>query len=142
MSQKPTTGASILVYQNNKVLLIKRGKEPHKGCWSLPGGGHEYGETLEDCALRELKEETGISAKKLKFRVMRDRFTYDDDGKLIYHYVLVTYQAFEIAGTPQAMDDAMDIGWFDYEQMLKLKTTPHTLELLKDLLGDEFIKSL
>jgi len=138
MTLKPTTGASTIVQDGNKVLLIKRGKEPYLGHWSLPGGSHEYGETLEECARRELKEETNLDASELKFRKVRDRITRNESGEITFHYVLATYQAMQYSGTPKAMDDAMDVGWFTHAQILQAKTTPETPEFLVEILGSDF----
>jgi len=114
MPLKPSTGASVLVYDRDKFLLIKRGKEPYKGHWSLPGGSQEVGETLEEAAKRELKEETDLNAEDLKFAKIRDRITYDADGAIKYHFVLATFVTNLFSGEPKAMDDAADIGWFRY----------------------------
>lgn len=138
MNKHPSTGASVLVFENNKVLLIKRGKEPYKGYWSLPGGGHEYGETLEECAARELLEETGLSAKRLEFCKVRDRMTKNENGEIIFHYVLATYQAFETSGEAEAKDDAMDIGWFSLEELSSLQTTPETPNFIAEILEPDF----
>jgi ADP-ribose pyrophosphatase len=138
MNRKPTTGASMIVLSREKILLIQRGKEPFKGAWSLPGGSHEYGETLEECAIRELREETGIEAIRVGFLKMRDRITRDETGKVIYHYVLATYQAHEYAGEPRAQDDAMDVGWFSYPELLELETTSGLAPFLAETLGPDF----
>lgn len=140
MNRNPATGASVIVFEDGKVLLIKRGKEPFKGYWSLPGGSHEYGETLEECAARELREETGLDAGKLEFCRVRDRITRDEEGNVVFHYVLATYRALDISGTPKAMDDAMDIGWFTHQQLSCLKTTTGTPEFLEEVLGEEFVQ--
>ena len=135
---RPGTGASVLVYSNHKVLLIKRGKEPYTGHWSLPGGGQELGEALETTAYRELLEETGLLAGSLKFMCVKDRITRDSQGEITHHYVLATYLCTEFSGVPKAGDDAKDIGWFSYPEMLALKTTPETVSLLANLLGEGF----
>ncbi len=57
------TGTVLAIMKNNRILLIKRNKEPFKGLWALPGGKIEYGEHIEECALRECKEETGLDGK-------------------------------------------------------------------------------
>jgi len=124
-----------LVYQDDKILLIKRGKEPYKGHWSLPGGSQEAGETLEEAARRELKEETGLEARKLIFGKVRDRITYNKDGSLEFHFVLATFITSDFIGTPKAMDDADDIGWDSLDEMQSIITTPNTPEFIMELLG-------
>ncbi len=134
MPLKPNTGASILVLENDKILLIKRGKEPYKGHWSLPGGSQEIGETLEEAALRELKEETNLTANKLSFAKIHDRITLDDNGKVKFHYVLATFITSDFTGTPVALDDADDIGWYTIPEMADLLTTPETPDFILEIL--------
>lgn len=60
----PLNGVALIIeYTDRRIVLIKRGKEPYKGLWALPGGGIEPGETDEEAALREAKEETGLTIK-------------------------------------------------------------------------------
>ena len=134
----PRTGAGVIAMNDDKFLLIKRGKDPHKGCWSLPGGTQEAGETLEQCARREFKEETNLDVGDLLFVTMRDRIKYNADGSISHHYVLATYISEDISGEPKAMDDAEDIGWFGLDEMDKLQTTPGTPEFISNLMNDLF----
>lgn len=134
MHEFPKTGASIIVYKNKRTLLIKRGKEPYKGHWSLPGGSQELGETLEDCAKRELAEETQLKANQIEFAVTRDRINRDGDGNIRFHFVLTTFITTDFSGEPLASDDAEDIGWFTLEEMDQLKTTPETPAFISTIL--------
>jgi len=137
MLLKPITGASVLVYDKDKFLLIKRGKAPYEGHWSLPGGSQEAGETLEEAARRELKEETDLTATHLKFAKIRDRITYGDDGTLKYHFVLATFVTKNFTGKPKALDDAEDIGWFSLKDMEAMLTTPDTPKFIMEIMQDE-----
>jgi ADP-ribose pyrophosphatase YjhB (NUDIX family) len=137
MPLKPITGASVLVYKKRKFLLIKRGKDPYEGHWSLPGGSQEVGETLEAAAKRELKEETDLTATSLKFAKVRDRITYGDDGALKYHFVLATFVTNTFTGEPKALDDATDIGWFSLKEMKTMLTTPDTPEFIMEIMKDQ-----
>lgn len=136
MPLKPITGASVLVYNKDKFLLIKRGKDPYLGHWSLPGGSQEVGETLEEAAIRELKEETDLTATNMKFAKIRDRITYDDHGTLKYHFVLATFVTNAFTGQAKALDDAADIGWFSLEEMKTMLTTPDTPEFIVEIMKD------
>lgn len=131
----PKTGCSVLVKDEHKVLLIKRGKEPLKGHWSLPGGSQEPGETMEECARRELTEETALTAGEMVFVRVRDRMGHKDDGELTHHFVLATFIAETYSGVAEAGDDAADLGWFALEEMNTLLTTPGTPEFIRELLG-------
>ena len=134
MSNYPRTGASVVVQQQGKILLIKRGKEPYKGCWSLPGGAQENGETLEKTARRELEEETSLKAGTLTFAKVRDRITKDDTGEVVFHYVLATFVVETFSGSPRALDDADDVGWFSLAEVKDLQTTPELPAFLTEIL--------
>ena len=134
----PRTGAGVIAMNDDMFLLIKRGKDPHKGCWSLPGGSQELGETLEECARREFKEETNLDIEGLLFVTIRDRIKYNDDGSVAHHFVLATYITEEVSGEPKAMDDAEDIGWFTLDEMEALETTPGTPEFISNVMNDLF----
>ena len=137
MKKFPRTGCSVLVCNQDKVLLIKRGKEPYKGYWSLPGGGQETGETLEACARRELLEETGLRTEALEFVAVRDRITIDEQGNITFHYVLATYLAKSVSGEAKAGDDATELGWFTMSEINRLQTTPDTPSFIAEALGSE-----
>ena len=130
MSLKPILGVSILLHDKNKVLLIKRGKTPYKGHWSLPGGSQKFGETIKQAAHRELTEETNLTAKTLRFTNIRDLISHDNNGKIKFHYVLSTFATNEFYGMPKAKDDADDIGWYTFEEIKSLLTTPNTPEFI------------
>lgn len=140
MSANPIPGASVLVCNDDKVLLIQRAKEPYKGCWSLPGGAQDFGETLAACAQRELREETGLHATELELAAVRDRINRDENGDVLHHYVLATFVVVAFSGTPAAADDAADIGWFSLPEIDALQTTPELpsfiLEVLESLIED------
>ena len=101
----------------------------------MPGGAQETGETLAEAAIRELREETGLSAQNIRFFCVRDRITRNSRQEITHHYVLATYLADEFTGTPQANDDATDIGWFSREDLQDLLTTPETPDLIAEMLG-------
>ncbi len=128
------TGCSVIVLTADKILLIKRGKEPYKGYWSLPGGAQEVGETLEACALRELVEETELRASAAQFLTTRDRITYDDAGSVTHHYVLSTFLVTEFEGEAFASDDAVDLGWYSLTEMTALQVTPETPSFIAEML--------
>ncbi len=136
MTHWPKTGCSVLVTSDEKVLLIKRGKDPLKDHWSLPGGSQEPGETLEECARRELTEETALVADRVEFARVRDRMGHTPDGELTHHFVLATFKVETYSGSAKAGDDAADLGWFTLAEMDALLTTPGTPEFIRELLAD------
>src|SRR5580698_7146145 len=94
----PRVGVGGIVVQNGHVLLVRRGREPLKGKWSIPGGLVEVGEGLRKAVQREIKEETGIRVEPLEMigvfeRIERDpkRATAGRNHHVRYHYVIVDY---------------------------------------------------
>ncbi|HEX3438189.1 MAG TPA: NUDIX domain-containing protein, partial [Pseudacidobacterium sp.] len=85
----PIVGVGAIILQENKVLLIQRGKEPLKGEWSIPGGALELGETLRQGIQREVREETGLEVEPVQIVEVLDRIAHDDRGAVRFHYVLV-----------------------------------------------------
>lgn len=107
----PRVGVGCLVWKGDDILLIRRGKPPGMGEWSLPGGSQELGETLFQAAEREVREETGIQARARSVLTAVDGITRDTDGTLLFHYTIVDVEADWVAGEPVPGDDALDARW-------------------------------
>ena len=135
MKAYPKTGCSVLALHGDCVLLIKRGKAPYKDHWSLPGGSQNLGETLEECAQRELFEETGLTAESMKFGATRDRISRNADGDITHHFVLTTFIANSWSGELKAGDDAQDAQWFMHEEIDELSTTPELKDYIVQLMA-------
>jgi 8-oxo-dGTP diphosphatase len=105
---RPFVGVGAVIVESGRVLLVKRGSEPLKGHWSLPGGAVEVGETLEACVVREIREETGLDITVGPVVEVFDRITHDSDGRVQYHYVLVDYLCWPARGDLQAASDVED----------------------------------
>ena len=101
----------------HEILLIKRKNEPYKDCWALPGGFMEMNETLEQCAVRELKEETGIEVSYGEFITLLDDVNRDPRGRTI-SAVFKSYAPDGAIAVPN--DDAIEIGWFKNGQLPEL----------------------
>jgi 8-oxo-dGTP diphosphatase len=80
-----------VIFRGEEVLLVRRGQEPAKGAWSLPGGLVELGETLSAALHREIAEETGLRVRILGIAAVLERIFPDEAGKIAYHYVLIDY---------------------------------------------------
>jgi 8-oxo-dGTP diphosphatase len=119
--QHPRPTAGVVCFRGAEILLIKRGTAPRLGQWSLPGGRIEWGESSADAALRELTEETGVTAELLGLIDAVDGImTSRETGEVTRHYVMVDYAARWLAGEPVAGDDAADARFFSREAALDL----------------------
>ncbi len=112
--RRPTPCVGVVCFRGREVLLIRRGKAPRLGQWSIPGGRMEFGETVQAAALRELKEETGIEAEILGLVDVVDSL----DAAADWHGVLVDYAARWTAGEPVAGDDAAQARFLPLDQAL------------------------
>lgn len=100
----PRIGVGAVVFRGREVLVIRRGKEPFLGEWSIPGGGLHHGERLEDAVRREVMEETGISIRIGGLLGVFEALPGEGGGAR--HVVMVDYWAEWAAGEPVAGDDA------------------------------------
>jgi ADP-ribose pyrophosphatase YjhB (NUDIX family) len=96
-----------VVFHEGRVLLVRRGREPLKGRWVVPGGRVEWGETLPDAVARETLEETGVRVAPREVVFVFDRIERQGDD-VLYHYVVVDYRCDYVSGTPVAGSDAED----------------------------------
>lgn len=127
----PTVG--VVCLRGEEVLLIKRGTPPRLGQWSVPGGRLEWGETLQDAALRELKEETGVDAELLGLiDVIDGVFPARPGGEITRHYVLIDYAARWTGGEPMAGDDAAEARFVSREEAMELVEWEETRRVIAE----------
>jgi 8-oxo-dGTP diphosphatase len=116
---------------DGRFLLIQRGKEPDKGCWSLPGGRVEPGESDTEATAREVLEETGLAVEVGQLVGSVER---EVPGGSVY--AIRDYRCVPIAGAHvdavRAGDDAADVGWFTPQQMKALDCSPMLLEAFRE----------
>ncbi len=110
---RPLIGVGVVVFKGDRVLLIRRGKPPRQGQWSLPGGRQRLGERIEEAARREVAEEAGIEIAVGPLIDVVDSITRDDQGRVQYHYTLVDLLAEWRAGEAVAGHDAAEVAWAD-----------------------------
>jgi 8-oxo-dGTP diphosphatase len=103
-------GVGGVVIKDDRVLLVRRGREPLKGEWSIPGGMLEVGEQLAEGARRELREETGLEVEPLEALAVFDRIVRDG-RKVRYHYVIVDFACRLIRGKLAPASDVIDARW-------------------------------
>lgn len=128
---RPIAGVGAIVIDGDRVLLVERGREPHIGRWSLPGGAVELGERLEDAVRREVREETGLTVDIDGVVEIFERITRDAEARVEYHYVLIDYACRVIGGTLRAGDDASRAEWFPRDRLKDLRITEGTLPVIE-----------
>ncbi|MCW3999327.1 MAG: NUDIX hydrolase [Candidatus Bathyarchaeota archaeon] len=101
----------MVILKDGEIALIKRGNQPALGKWTVPGGLVELGESLEDAAIREAKEETCLIVEKPRLLGVVDQIDRDEDGKIKYHYVIIDYLVRVVSGNIAAASDAAELRW-------------------------------
>ena len=119
--ESPLVGVGAVIVENGRVLLICRGQAPLLGEWSLPGGVLECGETLRDAAMREAREETGLTVGVEEMLGVYERVIRSDEGRIRYHYVLIDFLCRPVAGELKAGSDAAEVAWFSRDELPALK---------------------
>jgi len=127
----PRVAVGAIVFKDNKVLLVRRGKPPAEDLWAIPGGAVEIGESLSAAAEREIFEETGITIRALEPVYTFDVVERDASGRTRFHYVIVDLTADYIRGDIRAGDDASAARWVSSDEMASLKVSSKTRQLLK-----------
>lgn len=124
-----------VVFKEDKVLLVLRGKPPAEKQWSIPGGCVELGETLQEAAEREIAEEAGIVIQAKKPIYTFDVIERDENGDIRFHYVIVDLAADYVNGELRAGDDAVDVSWVSLKDLKNLNVSDATLKLLAQCYG-------
>lgn len=117
---RPVVGVGAVVWRGDRLLLIRRGRPPRLGQWSLPGGAQQLGETLDEAIRREVREETGLGLVAVSFLATVDLIDHDAEDRVRYHYTLVDFTAEAAEGEAVAGDDAAAVAWFAPDELAGL----------------------
>jgi ADP-ribose pyrophosphatase YjhB (NUDIX family) len=129
---RPWVGIGVIAFDGDSVLLVRRGKPPRQGSWSLPGGAQHLGEGAEACARRELLEETGIEVGMLALVAVIDSISHDAAGTVQYHYTIIDYAGRYSAGEALAGDDVDRVAWAAPHELDGYALTPAALRVITE----------
>ena len=127
----PIIGVGGIIFQNDRVLLIKRGREPSLGQWSIPGGVVRTGETLKEAVVREVFEETHLEVEVLALAKVLERIFRDPDSRVAYHYVLVDFLCQCRGGELKSGSDAQDARFVPLQDLPSYEVAAVTLEVIR-----------
>lgn len=133
--QSPLVAAAAVVVDGDRVLLVRRGREPARGRWSAPGGLVELGEGTAAAAEREAREEAGLSVRATEVLAVVDRVARDGDGRVRSHYVIVDWLATPLGGAIRAGDDAEAVAWLTLGEAAALPLTEGLMPVLEAALA-------
>jgi 8-oxo-dGTP diphosphatase len=126
----PLVGVGAIIIEDGRVVLVKRGHAPLQGKWSIPGGVLEVGEALRTAAVREAREETGLTIEPGELLGVFERVVPDEQGRMRYHYVLIDFLCRRLGGELIAADDAEEARWFRREELGALELARETEEVI------------
>jgi len=127
---RPLVGVGAVIFRGEEVLLVRRGQEPQKGSWSLPGGLVEVGEGLEAAIKREVLEETALTVKVLGISAVLDRIYRDPDGQVAYHYVLIDFACDYLSGEVHPASDITAAQFVNLHDLPNIPLPPFTAQVI------------
>lgn len=128
---RPYVGVGTVVFRGEEVLLIKRGRPPREGHWSIPGGIQHLGETVPEAARREVREETGIEIEVIDVIAVVDSISRDTAGRIAYHYTLIDIFAEWRSGEAVAGDDAAAVAWVPPDRLEDFELWHETIRVIR-----------
>jgi 8-oxo-dGTP diphosphatase len=145
--ERPVVGVGGVLIERGRALLIRRGSEPLRGQWSIPGGTLELGESLEEGVARELQEETGLVVRVLELIEVFDRIFSDEVSgpaaskqRPRFHFVIVDYLCERISGEALAGSDVTDVAFAREDQLADFHLTETATRVLKKAFAMERVR--
>jgi ADP-ribose pyrophosphatase YjhB (NUDIX family) len=121
---------SAAIFRDGRVLIVRRGRPPAHGLYTLPGGGVELGETLEQAVVREVREETGLAVAPFALVGFREAIGRDAAGRIERHFVILPFAARWIAGEIALNEELAEAQWRRPDELAGLKTTDGLAEIV------------
>ena len=120
---RPYLAVSAAIFRDGKVLIVRRARPPANGLYTLPGGGVELGETLEEAVIREVKEETALDVEPVALAGYRQAISRDTQGGVERHFVILPFAARWIAGEVALNEELGEALWLEPAELIALQTT-------------------
>jgi ADP-ribose pyrophosphatase YjhB (NUDIX family) len=129
--ETPLVGVGAIIIEDARVVLVKRGHPPLQAEWSIPGGVLEVGELVREAAIREAREETGLTVEPSELLGVYNRVLRNAEQRVQYHYVLIDFLCRRVAGELAAASDAAEVRWFTREELPALRLAEDTLDVIR-----------
>ncbi len=120
---RPYLAVSAAIFRDGRVLIVRRARPPARGVYTLPGGGVELGETLEQAVIREIREETALEIEPIALAGYRQAIAHDADGRIERHFVILPFAARWIAGEIALNEELAEAHWLKPAELSGLTTT-------------------
>ena len=126
----PLVGVGAIIIEDARVVLVKRLHPPLQAEWSIPGGVLEVGELVREAAIREAREETGLTVEPGELLGVYDRILRNPEKRVQYHYVLIDFLCRRVAGYLSAASDAAEVRWFTRDELPALNLAGDTVDVI------------
>ena len=120
---RPYLAVSAAIFRDGRVLIVRRARPPARGVYTLPGGGVELGETLEEAVVREVREETSLDVEPVALAGYRQAIARDSDGRIERHFVILPFAARWLGGDVSLNEELAEAHWLDPFALGELQTT-------------------
>lgn len=120
---RPYLAVSAAIFRDGRVLIVRRARQPAHGLYTLPGGGVEIGETLEEAVIREVREETALEVQPVALAGYRQAIARDAKGSVERHFVILPFAARWLSGEVALNEELADAHWLFPEELAGLTTT-------------------
>lgn len=127
----PWPAIGVVIWKGDETLIIRRGKPPGAGQWGIVGGAQEAGETFFEAAIREAREETGLTIAPFAIITAIDGITRDRERRVQFHYSIIEVNARYVSGEARAQDDILDAQWMALDKVRTLHVWSEMMRVLE-----------